>query len=202
MQASNMFKLLQILVFSLFLKVYSQQFPSHHDACSQRNWLISKYLPSLSGTVLFVGVDSYTKQYWQYVKNPELFETIDSLPSQAAYGSPFKHYIKDFLDFYPTYQYDHICLFGVMGHPPHSTIDGYYSIVTDEDNDQIITHAHNLLKEGGTLQLGPNWVSVPEFDFKYWVNKFSSPPLDSYEVLNNTFGSTNMLWQGQKKSEK
>src|SRR6185436_7696812 len=74
------------------------------------------YLPSLHGSVLFVGVGPYTDFYSRCVQTPELYETIDNDPGVANHGSPYGHYVADILNFNPGKQYDHVCMFGILGH--------------------------------------------------------------------------------------
>lgn len=162
----------------------------------ERLWLTTEYLPSLKGRVLFVGVDTYNKNHHLLVQNPELFETIDTLPEQAQYGSPYCHHVGDFLEFDPGYLYDHICLFGVMGHAKSKT----QNLSEDGDNKKAIRHAHELLKAGGTLQLGPNKIKVKEFDASYWYQRFAEEPLSQYRILLNEEGPRNMIYWGQKPS--
>jgi len=80
-----------------------------------RQYLIEKYIPVLTGSLLFVGVGSYTKNY--YLLNSKLeFITIDFLQERQIYGSPMDHFVTDFLKFNPQRKFNHICLFGVFGH--------------------------------------------------------------------------------------
>jgi len=80
-----------------------------------RQYLIEKYIPVLTGSLLFVGVGSYTKNY--YLLNSKLeFIIIDFLQERQIYGSPMDHFVTDFLKFNPQRKFNHICLFGVFGH--------------------------------------------------------------------------------------
>ena len=117
---------------------------------SGREWLEKKYLSFLSGSILFVGVNTYTKHYPELVKNPELFETVDICPERGKLGgSKYKHHVCDFKSLNPEeYQYDHICLYGIHGFYGHEINTG--NLIND------ILHANKLLKQGGTLMWGPS----------------------------------------------
>ena len=81
-----------------------------------RTWLMD-YLGKCKGKILFVGVNSYTKEYYKFVPNPELFETVDICPKRGKKGgSPHKHHICDFKQLnIKEHQYDHIILNGIDG---------------------------------------------------------------------------------------
>ncbi len=157
---------------------------------NDREWLTKEYLASLTGKILFVGVNYYNAEYYKFVKNPETFETIDLVPERAQFGSPYKHHVGDFLEFDPGYKYDHICLFGVMGQ--------HCDISEEKTVTEALVHATSLLKIGGTLQVGPNKISMPKFNTAYWLARFKQYPLDKYTVIINATGSCNMLWWGKK----
>lgn len=162
-----------------------------------RDWHERKYLPALQGKILYVGVGQYTQKYHRLTKSPKSFETIDFLPERAHWGSPYGHYVEDFLTFDPGYQYDHISMFGIMGHPESI----YCSIVDDETITESLNKADALLKVGGTLELGPNHAAVAEQHKDFWLERFAMPPLDKYKVLYIGVGVDNIVWWGKKVKE-
>lgn len=164
-----------------------------------RNWLEKTYLPKLQGRILYVGVGSYTTHYHKLTKTPELFETIDFAIDKAKFGAPH-HHVGEFMTFNPDYPFDHICLFGVMGHP-QDVGTSIYSMTEDETIIEAFEHAHQLLKVGGTLQLGPNHKTVPQQNEAFWKERFSISLFDKYEILFQGVGSDNMIWWGRKLSD-
>ena len=162
-----------------------------------RDWLERTYLPCLEGRILYVGVGSYTTQYPFLTKTPWLFETIDFAQDKAQFGSPFVHHTADFMMFQPNYKFDHICLFGVMGHPQDAKTS-IYSILSDEEILQALEHADRLLQVGGTLQLGPNHIAVAEQNAQFWINKLSLKFFHKYETLFVAIGTDNVVWWGRK----
>lgn len=113
-----------------------------------RPWVEQGYLPQLEGRVLWVGVAEYTYGYWDRVKDPELFETIDIMPDRAAFGSPAHHYIGDFREFETIREYDHI---GVYGMSPRQTPKTESWILWSHG---LLNKADHLLKVGGTILWG------------------------------------------------
>jgi hypothetical protein len=164
----------------------------------ERLWLKTEYLPKLDGRVLFVGVNYYNSDYGSCAKQPELYETIDLLPDRAQFGSPYKHHIGDFLTFDPGYQYDHVCLFGIMGHRSDFANGEPYNIDTYDSITQALEHAHKLLKMGGSLQVGPNRICLPEFNTQFWMTRLKKYPLNKYEILLDALGPCNVVWWGKK----
>lgn len=165
-----------------------------------REWLENEYLPQISGKILYAGVGSYTQRYYMLTQKPELFETVDLDEAKQQFGSPFGHYVADFLELEPKEEYDHCCLFGMMGHRP-VTATSIYTICDDDSIHKTFWHAHKMIKIGGTLQLGPNYIDVPGQDSEFWFQKFKMPPLDRYEIICSTKGTDNMIWWGIKLRE-
>lgn len=165
-----------------------------------RVWHEKTYLPQLSGKILYVGVGAYTAHYHQLTRTPHLFETVDHDGSKAAFGSPFKHYNVDFLDFVSSDLYDHVSLFGMMGHPITVTTSKY-NIVDQETVRVALYKADSLVKLGGTLELGPHHLDLKEHDAKFWIVQFSKAPLDKYKVLFCAMGKDNFIWWGRKIQE-
>ncbi len=165
---------------------------------NDREWLTKTYLASLEGKILFVGVNYYNADYHTYVKTPETYETLDFIPERSKFGSPYKHHVGDFLTFDPGYKYDHICLFGVLGHFGEIAEGQSYNMDTENAMTQALEHATSLLKIGGTLQVGPNRISIPKFNTAYWQTRLKKYPLNKYSIISNEFGACNMLWWGKK----
>jgi len=114
-----------------------------------RQWLEETYLPSLSGSVLYVGVAYYTDFYHTMVKNPELFTTVDVDIKAAPFGSPYGHYVDEievFLDSTDK-KYDHISIFGLFGQK-HSVIKDEATII------RIFNKCCDHIKCGGTISFG------------------------------------------------
>lgn len=162
-----------------------------------RIFLEEEYLPSLSGSVLYTGVGTYTAFYHKLVKSKNKFETIDVLPEAAPYGSPTKHYIGDIRDLaegIDAPQYDHVALYGVFGcgkkaSPP--------TIATTKPQVlEMIKAADSLVKPGGTLLLGPGMVDK---DAAYWDEIFKMDFLKkNYKVLVKKKMDC-YIWWAQKK---
>jgi hypothetical protein len=165
-----------------------------------RAWLENTYLPSLSGNILYVGVGSYTQKYHQLTKTPRRFVTLDYDIDKACFGSPFRHYSEDFLTFQTNRPFEHVSLFGVMGHPPTVTTSKY-TIIDDGTISQAIQQADHLVKTGGTLLLGPNHKDFPGQDAQFWIHQFSKAPLDKYEIIYCATFCDNIVWWGRKVRE-
>ncbi len=162
-----------------------------------REYLEVSYLPALSGNILYVGVGSYTQGYENLTKSPDSFFTLDYDATKAEFGSSSGHYVADFLTFNPGFLFDHISLFGVMGHPP-DVKTSLYTIVDDTTILAALRQAHSLLSIGGTLQLGPNHKDFPGQNAAFWMKKFSEPPLDRYKIIFFGVGPDNLFWWGKK----
>jgi hypothetical protein len=162
-----------------------------------REWLENSYLPSLSGKILYVGVGDYTQKYPFLTQTPKQFVTLDYDIEKASFGSPFGHYSCDLLTFQTDTLFDHVSLFGIMGHPSTVTTSKY-NILDDTTISEAIYQADLLVNKGGTLQLGPNHKDFPGQDADFWLEQFSKPPLDTYELLSLTIYSDNIVWWGKK----
>jgi hypothetical protein len=148
---------------------------------NDRRWLEQEYLPQLVGRVLYVGVSSYTTCYWNRVPEPEKFETIDLAENRACFGSPFRHYVGNFLELTPACCYDHIALYGLFEHP----------WVTDPDTTrQIIEHADRLARR--TVLFGPRE------NLGSWEPLFHRKPLSEYTVVFKGVIDNNLIWWGSK----
>jgi len=160
-----------------------------------RQYLTEKYIPSLSGSLLFVGVGSYTKDYHLINSNIE-FITIDTLKSREKYGSPMGHYVDDFLKFDPKRKFDHICLFGVLGHEEISRKKIKYNMQSIEN---VLKKCNELLEKDGTILLGPSHIRLVEKNKFYWKTKFRELS-DKYTYLDKCICSCNIVvWIKKKK---
>jgi hypothetical protein len=119
-----------------------------------RLYILLKHLPECHGRTLSVGCHEFNKFDHLGVPNPLLYETIDLEESYAAYGSPFKHHVGDFLSFNPINQFDDVILFGVLG-IPHDAVDSENYTMFNNENE-VISKANQILKKGGRLLLGPD----------------------------------------------
>ena len=162
-----------------------------------RVWLERSYLPALSGKTLYVGVGSYTTHYHSLTNNPSRFKTLEYGDEKACCGSPHGHYNADCLTFEPDELFDHVSLFGIMGHPPTVTTSRYV-IIDDDTIFQAICKGDQLVKLGGTLQLGPNHKDFPGQDADFWLEQFSKAPLNKYEIIYSATYSDNIVWWGRK----
>jgi hypothetical protein len=181
----------------------SKKYKPVHD---ERHWITHSYLPSLKGRVLFVGVATYTKNYHKYATQCTHFETLDFDPKTAPYGSPQKHYVADFLKFNPGYLYDHISIFGVLGHHFDARSKELYNIDSQKKITAALKAACQLLKPNGTLLIGPDQVSfkpnnrdLPHLNTSFWKDRLNQDPLDEFNILFLGEGRRNLLWWGKKK---
>lgn len=194
-------------------KVVSEPFPRKNEALysyeeihGERRWMDENYFPNLEGRVLFVGIAPYTVEHYKQVKNPEYFETIDFDPRNIPYGSPYGHHVADFLTFDPGYLYDHISIFGVLGRHDDARSGEKFNVSSQKTVTLALQKAHQLLKPGGTLLLGPDIIStkpgtknVPHLNVNYWYDRFERAPLDEYEPVFLGIGDQNFVWWGRKK---
>ena len=162
-----------------------------------RMWLENTYLPSLSGRILYVGVGSYTQHYPSLTQTPLGFMTLDYDEEKVCFGSPYGHYTEDLFQFQLDSSFDHVSLFGIMGHPP-AVVTSKYNIIDEETISKAFYRADQLVKTGGTLQIGPNYRDFPGQDAKFWLQQFIKPPLDQYEIVFLAVFSDNIVWWGKK----
>ena len=169
---------------------------------NDKQWKIEKYLPELSGRILFVGIGkdqgvNHYSEYHKLVKTPESFETLDLLSDNMMSTKASKHLICDFLDFENEYKYDHISLHGLWGN----------GFIYKKENRELanenlstliidsINKAHNILNIGGTLEIGPNTNVVNDI-YDYMINKNLYKPL--YRINRDERGSGNCIFWGKK----
>lgn len=162
--------------------------PVNYGTANGRIWLEREFLPSLEGTVLFVGVNYYTDFYCKLVKDPEKFETIEINPELIEHGSPYTHHVGDIRDMKG--QYDHVIFFGILGHP-----DDWDILKSDEDIYICFFALSNLVKPGGTLLFGPATVTrKPEF-WQSIADKFKE---NGWEEFFQKQIDINYIWHGRK----
>jgi hypothetical protein len=164
----------------------------------ERAWLEKTYLPALHGSVFYIGVGNYTATYHTRVQNPELFETIDCVEERAPYGSPFKHYIGDFMQFSSLAQYDNVSLFGILGFSaPYFT-----PFRTHEQILKALDKIDSLVKTNGTLQVSGQIGGTPYLiegqDSEFWLTLFSSGIFKIYKTIACLISPQNVIWWGQK----
>lgn len=196
-------------------KMVDEPFPKKNDPrfyqkinVHEREWMDKHYFPVLEGRVLFVGVACYNANHYKQVKNPKLFETIDFDPRNAGFGSPYKHYVEDFLTFEPGYLYDHISIFGVLARHDDARSGELYNIDSQKKVTAALLKANQLLKPNGTLLLGPDIIAtkpgtknVPHLNVNYWYDRFEKAPLDQYEPIFLGIGDQNFVWWGRKAAK-
>ena len=170
---------------------------------NDKQWKIEKYLPNLSGNILFVGVGKdpeNVKHYSEYhtlVRTPETFETMDLLDDSMMSTKASKHHVCNFLDFQNKYKYDHISLHGLWG-------DKF--IFKKEDREvsskklseiiiNSINKAHNMLNVGGTIEIGPN-TNVINKVYDYMVNENLYKTI--YRINRDEGESGNCIFWGEK----
>lgn len=162
-----------------------------------RIFLEKEYLPTLQGSVLYVGVGSYTAFYHKLVKDPTEFETIDVLKEVAHFGSPNRHWIGDIRDLAAEYdvQYNHVALYGNFGfgkgaNPP--TV-----VATKLQIIKCLEAADELLLTGGTLLVAPGMVDRTA---EFWDEVFNTPFLKkNYKILLKKQMDT-YIWWAQKRA--
>lgn len=154
-----------------------------------RIWVEEEYLPSLDGSVLYVGVEYYTNSYHERVKNPEGFRTVDIKPELAKHGSPFGHLVGNFLEYPEDEKFDNVAMYGIFGSPHLWTSD--LEVIRE-----IHTKGFRLLRDGGTLMTGPNFHR--NISMEQWDKTFSEPPFEGKEVILHKPIRNNVVWWGRK----
>ena len=173
---------------------------------NDKQWKVEKYLPQLSGKILFVGsgkdpegVNHYS-EYHKLIKSPESFETMDLLDESLLSTKASKHYTCNFVDFKNEYKYDHISLHGLWG-------NGFIFKKDDRElsNESLskiiidnINKAHNILNIGGTLEIGPNTNEIIPI-YNYLIN--NSLYKKKYRINRGERGIANCIFWGEKIKE-
>lgn len=176
--------------------------PQWESIPDERVWLEKNYLPTCSGSMLYIGVGSYTTCYPYYTQTPSLFETIDYLEERAKFGSPFKHHVADILHFQPNHLYDNVSFFGILGYTnkrsiPLTTSDSIY-FTTNESIYQVLEKIHSLVKVGGTLQIGANYYDKEPYTVDFWLQKFDEHYAVKYKTVSVVLSPLSVIWLGKK----
>ena len=170
---------------------------------NDKQWKIEKYLPELSGKILFVGVGkdpegiTHYSEYHKLIKTPESFETMDLLSDDMMSTKASKHHVCNFLDFKNDYKYDHISLHGLWG-DRFIYKKGDRELSSEKLSEIIIdsiNKAHNILNVGGTLEIGPN-TNVINNIYDYMIDEKLYKPL--YRINRDEKGSGNCIFWGEK----
>jgi len=157
---------------------------------NDRVWLTKRYLPSISGNILFVGTNTYTFHYPSLIKGG-VFESLDSCLERSRWGrSSAQHHNVSILEFSPIKQYDHVSIHGCHGYTG-------YNINNSHIREDLIK-ASSWVKLGGTFQFGPACGYVPEYDEAFWIQFIREEPFTEYEVIYNKVEKPNYIFWGKK----
>ena len=162
---------------------------------NDKDWIKNIYLPRLKGKVLYVDY-STTDSLHKYVPNPELFETIDT---------------GDFMGFKREYKYDHISMHSSWGDLMFIKHGAWYEnsgsktklhrlkLEMTQSIINMVCKAHNMLNEGGTLQMGPILNTPESMDgiYDYLNNNGYHTIFREYGVKKGFYG--NYIFWGIKK---
>jgi thioredoxin reductase len=181
------------------------KFTSFYDMYIDRKYIITEFLPSCAGLTLSVGCHSYNRYDAYCMKEPNNFVTIDLNPSFRVFGSPYEHFVGDFLAHSRTDNrlYQNIILFGVLGIPSTGFNDNYTLFNLEE---LAISHADKILNPGGLLLIGPdislNKEITREVAIKYWFDIAERVELlnTSYILQYSLIAKTNLILIFKKKS--
>ena len=127
----------------------------HHvlvETYPERLFLATCFFPRVTGVVLNVGVMEMNKDDHLLLKDPQLMRSLDTDTTCAAWGSPFGHETRDFLDWYPESALGGITLFGAIGDRNDRSPDAAHLGV--EHADQVAEHSAQLLAPRGQILLG------------------------------------------------
>tara|TARA_B100001093_G_scaffold52260_1_gene44320 strand:+ start:6433 stop:7692 length:1260 start_codon:yes stop_codon:yes gene_type:complete len=166
---------------------------------SARDFLVKKHLPECESKVLSVGCHHFNRWDHLLIKNPELYYTIDLEKEFQQYGSPYNHETIDFLDYQPKLKFSSIVLFGVMGIPSSNNNFNKYSLY--KNDNKVIEKMDSLLKKGGTVFFGPDYVIDQSVDgIAYWDMFFSSNEIlkSNYKLESNFEGTCNLVYVFKK----
>lgn len=174
-----------------------------YDWLPERKYIITQFLPSCDGHTLDVGVHDFNKNDEVCCKDTCQYETIDIDERSKNFGSSYKHTTVDFLDYNPSYKFDNIILFGVLG--IYDGCGGYnYTLHNNEVN--LIKKIDSLLNINGRVLLGPDVNpqsgagpnSYSTINFWNKLIKDNNIFKNKYTVLENTKGRSNMIIVLQK----
>lgn len=124
------------------------------ETYADRMFVLSEFFPRVTGEVLSVGCEDYNRLDYLALAPGSHLTTVDSNPANAAFGSPHRHYVTDFLDLrdtLPHLKFKGIVLFGVLG---EGSLDQFYNL--DKRVSETLKEAFCLLDRGGELLVAPN----------------------------------------------
>lgn len=187
-----------LIFFMSSMSLFAQNlFFEYKNIKDEREWITKTYLPSCSGSMLYIGVGPYTTQYPYMVKDPSLFETIDFLEERAHWGSPYKHYVSDIMLFEPEYLYDNVSFLGILGSPSIK----HAPFITEESMDKVLKKVHTLVKVGGSLQVAANFNKDTNLTVGFWLEKFKQHYDEKYKTMSLVVSPLTVIWQGEKFAE-
>ena len=163
---------------------------------NDKDWIKNIYLPRLKGKVLYID-SSTTDSLHKYAPNSELFETIDT---------------GDFMGFKREYKYDHISMHSSWGDLMFIKHGAWYEnsgsktklhrlkLEMTQSIINMVCKAHNMLNEGGTLQMGPILNTPESMDgiYDYLNNNGYHTIFREYGAKKGFYG--NYIFWGIKKN--
>lgn len=169
-----------------------------------RLWITGEYLPKLEGSILYIGVAGYTRNYHNNVPNISTFKTMDIDPTLSIYGSPNGHYTSDFMTH--THSYDHVSAYGIIGHSSFSNYAELTGVAALKSENAFLDYLssihlklHEMVNPGGTLMLGNQVTGYCSQD--YWRKIFKEDQIFAgYEILVDGVPGvdSNFIWWGRK----
>ena len=160
---------------------------------ADRDWLEQRYLPTLEGRILFVGVNDYTQSYPSLIKGG-IFESLDSCPVRSNFGGTSTlHHNVSILEFEDEALYDHVSVHGCHGCIGHN-------INNSRIREEIIKLS-SLVKPGGTFQFGPACGYVPQYEETHWREFIKEAPFTEYTFIHNKVEPPNYIFWGKKNEE-
>jgi hypothetical protein len=140
---------------------------------------LEKYLSSLTGKILFLGVDFYTCHYSSLVEAKATLITMDLRPEVAVFGSK-KHLVGSFSDYiWDDIRFNHVILNGVLG----------YGTDSESDAMNMLKTCSQLICDDGVVLVGwnTNKVSVTKF-LSLATNLFDIKNIVDSQALNKQQG--------------
>ena len=168
---------------------------------NDRDWLTKFYLPRLGGRILYIGVNDYTSEYHKLVEENSRFESLDVCGERSKHGqSSYRHYNLDLKDFHDEEGFDHVSMHGIHGFIGHE--------IKNDKIEEDIRKADGLVRQGGTLQVGPTCTRLSDLDESFWHDFFrDNDTFVSYDTLwegtvgwGNGSPDSNYIWWGKKKN--
>ena len=149
------------------------RFKHIYDRYRDRKYLITEFLPKCLGLTLSVGCHHYNRFDCYCLPNPKEYKTIDINKSNEIFGSPFGHTTIDFLKLEETTSYSNIILYGVLGIPTNNNLKNGDKYTLFDNPVRAFEKANLLLKNGGTLLLGPDLNIDKSTSFKYKLTQWT-----------------------------